>query len=112
MRPVFRFTPMQWPVAHELARSARPIGVAVVRVGQTDEVDAVVIDVDGVLWCLTRGERRSAMRWCLDRALRVHSSVGELAAAMRRGDVFGWVHGPLGPVPLWPFVGFLSEVSS
>ena len=107
MRPV-RVRPMLWPLAFELARGdpdagipASPIACAIVA-DSFGEFDCVVVDADGVLFSVCRGEKREVQRFALDRALRIHASIGELVEALLSGPCIGWVHGfGLGPCWLW-----------
>lgn len=92
-RAVKQFGPI-WPVAYELALCGTPIGVFLDVIVLTGEVRVVTVDADGELWELRRLRNQMfAVRWCLNRSLRVHRSLGELMQALRSGFVVGWVHG-------------------
>lgn len=82
------------PLALELARSGSPIGVAVVPSVLGGSV-VVVVDADGELFELFRGLTPRAVRWCIDRHLRVYPTLGLLVDAMKLDGVIGWVPGRL-----------------
>lgn len=85
-----------WPLAYELAYMGTPIGVVVARLEAQGCSVVVSVDECGELWELRRlAVHRRAVRWCLNRHLRVYHSLGALVDAMQRGPVIGFLHGRL-----------------
>ena len=84
--------PPRWPLALELARAGRPIGVVLLPV-EGDLWAAVTTDVDGVLVELRRLRKSYLIRWCLNRHLRIHHRLGTLVDAQLAGRELGWVPG-------------------
>lgn len=92
----------EWAWALELARFGQPIGVALLPAG-SDRVQVVTLDRDGVLVVVHTLAARFSVRWCINRALRVHWSLGELVTAIKAGFVFGWIAEAC-PWPVGPYV--------
>lgn len=67
----------------------RPLGAAMV--GSRVCSDLVMIDAEGVMWCVASGERADLVRWCRERAVRSFIGLGELVDNMRCGYVVGLV---------------------
>lgn len=97
----------EWAWALELARFARPIGVSLLPAGG-DRVQVVTLDRDGVLVVVHTLPARFAVRWCVNRVLRVHWSLGELVTAIKAGFVFGWI-AELCP---WPVGSYVAPVEA
>lgn len=63
--------------------------IGVFLVGRQDSAAVYSVDVDGLIWCLVDGVHLDLRRWCRDRRLRVHFSLGELVSELERGCVVG-----------------------
>lgn len=76
-----------------LGRSIAPdsVLIGVWLVGPSVSAELVAVDVDGVLWTVSRGSRRELVRVAVEGYLRVYHSLGELVAAIERGHVVGLV---------------------
>jgi hypothetical protein len=112
-RPFSRRKGPEWAWALELARGSHPIGVALLPAGG-ERLQVVTLDRDGVLVVVHTLPARFAVRWCINRALRVHWSFGELVDALKAGFVFGWI-AELCPWPVGAYaapVGVLQAASA
>lgn len=96
MKAVRRFQPTvepaRWPVALALASAGHPIGCWPCKRPDGDTA-VLVVDLAGELLELRRLPAAFAVRWCVNRHLRIHQSLGHLVDEMHAGRVLGWVPG-------------------
>lgn len=82
----------RWPVAYDLARMGTPIGAWLLGVPPVGAWLVLVVSWTGEVLELRRlSSSARAVRWCLDRHLRVHHTLGALTEAMVSGQVVGWL---------------------